>query len=238
MIEKGEYKTLIDEISTIAHISYFETIYLILGYYGMEDISTAKYNINAISHENKDDLASMVAYNYVKGLIALYNGKFNEVINILKDTEIILEKLSDYGEWEKEWIANIYNLASITYSRGLDLDLSEHYNNLARVLHNEVQNEYGLATAYLTLGTIYFRRGDRLLARKYYNESLNLYNKLESKDRIPLAYINIAMTYDGVTEYSTVLNLYETALLKCKNICFSKFISYIYNNLASLHSET
>ncbi|MER0171136.1 MAG: tetratricopeptide repeat protein [Nitrosomonas sp.] len=80
-----------------------------------------------------------------------------------------------------------------------DLEGAVEFTEKALAINEELGNKEGIAINYGNLGNIYRTRGDTDRARKYWKQSLALFQQLDAKDNIALvqSWINEAKQKDS-----------------------------------------
>ena len=130
--------------------------------------------------------------------------------NDLAKSELTLQKGIALGKEAnfKFGIVNGHVSLGITYMQGRQLDKALASFNEALKLSEESDNYYmktNTAWAYLKIGEISERKGNRKRYKEYLNKALNIFTEVEHK-------LGIVRCYSDISEYYTFNNDYLSAL--------------------------
>jgi len=123
---------------------------------------------------------------------------------------------------------NALVLRVLAYNTALykgDIEQGFEYITKAVQVARESNNKFTFAQCILNLGVIYEYKGDWERAINIYKECLSVYEELDNKERMGVAFNNIAYIYDDfVGDYDRAIKYIEKSLK-----VYSEDINYVYS---------
>ncbi len=165
-------------------------------------------------------------------------GNAKEIANAYSNISIVyttmatdsLEKL--YGKQYKDTLLVKGYRSSIHY-----FDEAVNFNLLALKKRREINDIRGVGASLVNLGTTYSYAGDRVQARKYFEEWLSLANDIKDDDQQLTIYMSVGQIYMDEGKYETAIEYYNKAYALASRINKKSYLEQITLGMAMIYES-
>lgn len=203
----------------------------------VRDLKKAKELIQEIIHINeKNGTTLLLAQSYQRLSTFLRDeGQLSEAVNFNSKAFELFEKQGD-----KRGLAGCYNQYAILANMENKSEVTLKYFLKANQIIKDINDEITEARLSTNIGKMYFHLGIKDSSDRYFDRSMEIWNKLGRSDLMAVTQINLAQIYsaDGKNQdLSYAKKLLEKAKESLMNINDSKYLCDVYVALANIEFQ-
>lgn len=101
--------------------------------------------------------------------------------------------------------AKIFNVLGDCYSRQGNLIIALNYFNKSLMIKEQMNDNLGIATSYINIGTVYMGLKDYKMALEYSFKALDIFLEIGSPNNIATCHNNIAVCYEDFGDFENAL---------------------------------
>lgn len=209
-----KHKTFIDsvnsEIRKVSHDSSKTNIYYDSGVYAFQplndmDLST-KYIDSALIYSKKAERKDLEGLCFlVYGLIDRYKGDYKKALGFLDSSTSLLENYPKYKNYP------LFQIAAIHSERGDYKKSLKIFYEISKTFEQQ-KDSFALASVLNNIGILYYQMDKNDEAFSYFDNSLQLFQKLDAKRDIANMYRNIGELYLSKNDTLSGIGYFEKSL--------------------------
>jgi len=125
---------------------------------------------------------------------------------------------------------------SYNYLR-ISVDTSLIYSNEAYNYSKKINNQRGVARAFLMTGNGYSFSGDYTKALEFHNQALKIFKELHDTAAVGITYNNLGIDYQNIGQYSKAIEQYQSSYRIAEELSNKIGLYYALNNIGIIYED-
>lgn len=210
------------------------------------------YSLKGVMLKNKGDFSASLEFHLKSMQLNEELGHKNALATNHNDIGIVYKSMGEYEKALDSYLKANALATELDLKRGIVMTLNnigtiyealdntenslEYYNrSYTKAVEFDILDAQAIALN--NLGETYANKGDGILARKYFKETLEIDNKTGDRFGSVSSLLNIAATYIGSKQYDSASQYFEKALIIATDLNANQLLLHIYKGYTKMYED-